>query len=166
MIYPLKFEFQIFLSKTISIRELYRSVFDLINRKKLGIMKIIALSLIAFFSMAFAFDKNVEENTRYILIEAPCKPEFNALPEFKEKVIITKVFKAEFETPFDMVNAEPQLIIDFEVALEKAYPNSRNQIKDILVYMLTTEKEAKELYKRKEKLFKTLETGVIKLKIK
>ena len=99
MIYPLKFEFQIFLSKTISIRELYRSVFDLINRKKLGIMKIIALSLIAFFSMAFAFDKNVEENTRYILIEAPCKPGFKTLPEFKEKVIILRSSKQNLKPP-------------------------------------------------------------------
>ena len=65
-----------------------------------------------------------------------------------------------------MVNAEPDLIVDFEVALEKAYPNSRNQIKDILVYMLNSEKEAKELYKRKIKHFKMLETGVIDLKIK
>lgn len=129
-------------------------------------MKIIALSLIAFFSMAFTFDKNVEENIRYILIEAQCEPGFKALPEFEEKVILTRIFKEEFENAFDLVNAEPQLIIDFEVALEKAYPNQRNNIKDILVYMLNTEKEAKELYKRKEKLFKTLETGVIMLKVK
>jgi len=109
--------------------------------------------------------KETEKNIRYILIEAPCKPGFNALPESKEKVVLTKIFKMEFETPFEMVNAEPQLIVDFEVALEKAYPNSRNQIKDILVYMLNTEKEAKELYNRKIKQFKTLGTGIIELKI-
>ena len=97
--------------------------------------------------------KETEKNIRYILIEAPCKPGFNALPESKEKVVLTKIFKMEFETPFEMVNAEPQLIVDFEVALEKAYPNSRNQIKDILVYMLNTEKEAKELYNRKIKQY-------------
>ena len=116
--------------------------------------------------IGFSDKKKENENTRYILIEAPCKPGFNALPEFKEKVIITKVFKAEFETPFDMVNAEPDLIVKFEVALEKAYPNSRNQINDIMVYMLNSEKEAKELYSRKKKHFKLLETGVINLKIK
>ena len=65
-----------------------------------------------------------------------------------------------------MVNAEPNLIVDFEVALEKAYPNQRNQVKDILVYMMTTEKEAKQLYSRKIKQFKTLKTGVIELKVK
>jgi len=32
--------------------------------------------------------------------------------------------------------------------------------------MLNTEKEARKLYKRKEKLFKTLETGLIELKVK
>ena len=129
-------------------------------------MKIFVISLFALISLGLSFDKNNEENTRYILIEAQCLPGFSALPEFKEKVILTKVFKEKFENSFELINAEPQLIIDFEVALEKAYPNQRNQIKDILVYMLNTEKEAKELYKRKEKLFKTLETGVIELKLK
>ena len=36
------------------------------------------------FTSQFA---NKDENTRYILIEAPCKPGFPALPEAKEKVI-------------------------------------------------------------------------------
>jgi hypothetical protein len=107
-----------------------------------------------------------EDNTRYILIEAPCKPDFAALPNYKEKVIITKIFKVTYEGTFELVNAEPELITDFEVALEEAYPNSRNQIKDILVYMINTEKEAKELYKRKLKQFEALKTGVIELKIK
>ena len=130
-------------------------------------MKILISVLFIFFNVVDISDKKTEEESvRYILIEAQCKPGFNALPEFTEKVIITKVFKAKFETPFDMVNAEPDLIVDFEVALEKAYPNSRNQIKDILVYMLNSEKEAIELYKRKIKHFKMLETGVIDLKIK
>jgi len=107
-----------------------------------------------------------EDNTRYILIEAPCKSDFAALPDYKEKVILTKVFKVTYDSPFELVNAEPELITDFEVALEKAYPNSRNQIKDILVYMITTEKEAKELYKRKLKQFEALKTGVIELRIR
>lgn len=129
-------------------------------------MKIVKAFLIIFLFASVAFGQNKkEENIRYILIEAPCKPGFNALPDYKEKVILTKVFKMEFETPFEMVNAEPQLIVDFEVALEKNYPNSRNQIRDILVYMLNTEKEAKELYSRKINQFKTLETGVIILKL-
>jgi len=129
-------------------------------------MKLLAFSLFLLFSFAFTSSKDNEENKRYILIEAQCKPGFDALLEFKEKVIITKIFKEEFENAFELVNAEPELIVDFEVALEKAYPNQRNQIRDILVYMLTTEKEAKELYKRKLKQFKTLETGVIELKVK
>jgi hypothetical protein len=108
---------------------------------------------------------NSEENTRYILIEAQCKPGFKALPKSKEKVILTKIFKKEFENAFEVVNAEPQLIIEFEVALQAAYPDQRNQVENILVYMLTSEKEAKELYKRKLKLFQTLEKGVIELKI-
>lgn len=107
-----------------------------------------------------------EKFIRYILIEAPCTPSFNALPNYQDKVIITKVFKAEFENAFALVNAESDLIVDFEVALEKAYPNSRNQIKDIMVYMLTTEKDAKELFNRKKKQFKTFGAGVIELKIK
>lgn len=129
-------------------------------------MKTFAISLFLLFSLAFTFDKNKDENIRYILIEAECEAGFNALPDFKEKVIITKVFKEEFENAFEIVNAEPELIVDFEVALEESYPNQRNQVKDILVYMLNTEKEAKELYKRKLKLFKTLEKGVIELKVK
>ena len=107
-----------------------------------------------------------EEIARYILIEAPCTPNFNALPKYQDKVIITKVFKAKFENAFELVNAESELVVDFEVALEKAYPNSRNQIKDIMVYMLNTEKDAKELFNRKKKQFKTLGTGIIELKIK
>jgi hypothetical protein len=129
-------------------------------------MKVLAISLIILFSPFLNIQATDDENTRYILIEAPCKPGFNALPNYKEKVIVTKIFKMEFEDAFELVNAEPELIIAFEVALEKAYPNSRNQIKDILVYMLITEKEAKELYARKQKQFKTLETGIIELKIK
>ena len=128
-------------------------------------MKILAVWILLFFSLAFTSIKDKEENTRFILIEAQCNPGFDALPEFKEKVVLTKVFKREFENAFEMVNAEPDLIVDFEVALEKAYPNSRNQVKDILVYMMNSEKEAKELYNRKLKQFKTLETGVIDLKI-
>ncbi|MCK5277445.1 MAG: hypothetical protein KAQ62_04630 [Cyclobacteriaceae bacterium] len=130
-------------------------------------MKLLISLFIVFLNITTVFDKKVEEeNVRYILIEAPCKANFNALPEYQDKVIITKVFKAEFENAFALVNAESELIVDFEVALENAYPNSRNQIKDILVYMLITEKEAKELYNRKMKQFKTLGTGVIELKIK
>ena len=72
----------------------------------------------------------------------------------------------QFENAFEIVNAEPELITSFEVALEKAFPSSRNHIKDILVYMITSEKEAKELYSRKIKQFKALKTGVIELKIK
>lgn len=128
-------------------------------------MKAIFLTLLLFVNHAIG--KNIEaENIRYILIEAQCKPGFNALPGHGNKVILTKVWKEEFENAFEMVNAEPKLITAFEVALEKAYPNQRNNIKDILVYMLNTEKEAKELYNRKLALFKTLETGVIDLKIK
>lgn len=107
-----------------------------------------------------------EDFSRYILIEAPCEANFNALPEYPNKVILTKVFKVDFENAFELVNAEKDLIVRFEVALEKAYPNSRNQVKDIMVYMLTNEKEAKELLNRKKKQFKTLDTGVIELKVK
>ena len=63
-------------------------------------------------------------------------------------------FRREFENAFELVNAEPELIVDFEVALDKAYPNSRNQVNDILVYMLNTKKEATELLNRKMKQFK------------
>ena len=127
-----------------------------------------AFIIILLFISGYTFTSNSDagENTRYILIEAPCKPGFPALPDAKQKVILTKVFKMSFENPFEIVNAEPELITDFEVALEKAYPNSRNQIKDILVYMIAEEKEAKELYKRKIEQFKTLKTEVIELKIK
>ena len=121
---------------------------------------------IILFLPAFSNPRDNEENTRYIIIEAPCKSGFQALPEYKEKVILTRVFKVSYENAFELVNAEPELISDFEAALEKAYPNSRNQVKDILVYMITTEKEAKALYKRKLEQFKTLKTGVIELKIK
>ncbi len=130
-------------------------------------MKILISLLIIFLNVNAVFDKKAKEETiRYILIEAPCKPGFNALPEYKDKVIITKVFKAKFENAVELVNAERNLIIDFEVALEKAYPNSRNKVKDIMIYMLNTEKEAKELFNRKKTRFKTLETGVIELKIR
>jgi hypothetical protein len=105
------------------------------------------------------------ENTRYIIIEAPCKTGFNALPDYQEKVILTKVFKMTFENSAELINAEPELISNFELALENAYPNSRNQVKDILVYMITTEKEAKALYKRKVEQFKILKTGIIDLKL-
>lgn len=114
----------------------------------------------------FTFQSDDGENTRYILIEAPCKPGFPAVPEANQKVLLTKVFKVSFENAFELVNAEPELITEFEVALEKAYPNSRNQVKDILVYMIVDEKEAKDLYKRKLEQFKTLKTEVIELKIK
>ncbi len=130
-------------------------------------MKIIVSLLIIFLNVNAVFDKKVKEETiRYILIEAPCTSNFNALPDYKDKVIITKVFKAKFENAVELVNAERNLTIDFEVALEKAYPNSRNQVKDIMIYMLSTEKEAKELFKRKKTQFKTLEIGVIELKIR
>jgi hypothetical protein len=105
-----------------------------------------------------------EKTVRYILIEAPCKPAFPAPPSGKNKVIITKVFKVQYESPFELVSAEPELISRFEVALEKAFPGSRNQIKDILVYMLVTEKEARELYNRKSKQFKLQEIAAIELK--
>lgn len=118
-----------------------------------------------FLFSAISIEKQ-EELTRYIIIEAPCKPNFPALSEYTEKVIITKVFLREFENAFEMVNAEQDLIEKFEVALEKSFPNSRNQIKDILVYMLNDQKEAKELLNRKKKLLKTLGTGIIELKIK
>jgi len=129
-------------------------------------MQILAYSLALFLSFGFSSQTKNSENVRYIIIEAECKPGFNALSDFKEKVIITKVWKEEFENAFEVVNAEPELIIDFEVALEKKYPNQLNQIEDILVYMLISEKEAKALYKRKLGLFKSLDKGVIELKIK
>jgi hypothetical protein len=130
-------------------------------------MKVVFVFFAVFINLSVCLgQKESESNTRYILIEAPCSSGFKALPEFTEKVILTQIFKAEFDTPFDMVNAEPSLISDFEVALEKKYPNSRNQVKDILVYMLNSEKEAKQLYNRKIKLFETTGTGVIELKIK
>jgi hypothetical protein len=130
-------------------------------------MKVLFFALIMFLMVGSSGFTGMEKGeTRYILIEAPCKPGFKAIPESKEKVILTKVFKMEFENSFELVNAEPELVTAFEVALEKAYPGSRNQVKDILVYMLTTEKDAKELYNRKIKQFKTLETGVIELKVK
>ena len=129
-------------------------------------MKLLLLILGLLYPTTDTLSTADEDNTRYILIEAPCKSGFAALPDYAEKVILTKVFKVTYDTPFELVNAEPDLITDFEVALEKAYPNSRNQIKDILVYMITTEKEARELYKRKLKQFKTLNTGVIELKVK
>ena len=129
-------------------------------------MRIVAYSLVLFLSLSFTSKNKNSENIRYIIIEAECKPGFNALPDSKEKVIITKVWKEEFENAFEVVNAEPELIIEFEVALEKAYPNQLNQIEDILVYMLISEKEAKALYKRKLGLFKSLDKGVIELKVK
>jgi len=128
-------------------------------------MKLIALSLVILCNLAFSSKINSDENTRYILIEANCKPGFKAGRGHSEKVILTKVFKKEFENAFEVVNAEPQLIIDFEVALQASYPDQRNQVEDILVYMLNSEKEAKELYSRKRKLFETLEKEVIDLKV-
>lgn len=109
--------------------------------------------------------KAQEKTERFILIEAPAKAGFPAAPQDKEKVIITRVFRVVYESSFDLVSAEPTLISRFEVALEKAYPGSRNQIKDILVYMLNTEKEAKELYNRKINYFKILDTPPVELKI-
>ena len=129
-------------------------------------MKVFVIILVFLSGHAFTLQSDDGENTRYILIEAPCKPGFPALPDAKEKVILTKVFKLTFENAFEIVNAEPELITDFEVAVEKAYPNSRNQIKDILVYMIADEKEAKDLYKRKIEQFNTLKTEVIEIKIK
>lgn len=129
-------------------------------------MKSILIILLLLGNVLFAQETDKEENTRYILIEAPCKPSFPTKGDYKENVILTKVFKMQFENAFEIVNAEPELITSFEVALEKAYPSARNHIKDILVYMITSEKEAKELYNRKIKQFKALETGVIELKIK
>jgi len=115
--------------------------------------------------MSITYTAQAQEKTvRYILIEAPCQPTFPAPPTGKEKVIITKVFKVQYDSPFDLVSAEPELISRFEVALQKAYPDSRNHVKDILVYMLVTEKEARELYNRKLKQFKLMETAVIELK--
>ena len=130
-------------------------------------MKLIPLLFIFFLHQFPAIENgSQEEFSRFILIEAPCEAGFNALPEYSNKVILTKVFKAEFENAFELVKAEQDLIVRFEVALEKAYPNSRNQVKDIMVYMLTNEKEAKELLNRKKKQFETLDTGVIELKVK
>lgn len=129
-------------------------------------MKIVALVLVLLANTLFAQETKKDENTRYILIEAPCKPGFKAKNDYKENVILTKIFKKEFENAFELVNAEPELISAFEVALEDAYPNSRNQVKDILVYMMNSEKDAKELYNRKLQQFKTLNTGVLELKIK
>ncbi|MCG8311155.1 MAG: hypothetical protein MI975_27455 [Cytophagales bacterium] len=128
-------------------------------------MKAIVFTILFFSGYAIDMDKK-GENVRYILIEAPCKSGFNALPENQEKVLITKVFKKEFENAFEVVNAEQELIKAFEVAVEKAYPNQLNNVKDILVYMLNSEEEAKQLYGRKIALFKTLKTGVIELKMK
>jgi hypothetical protein len=130
-------------------------------------MKLI-LSLFIIFSSQLlqASNPGQEEEVRYILIEAPCKKSFPALPNQEQKVILSNVFKVEFENPFAMVNAEPDLVVKFEVALDQAYPNSRNQIKDIMIYMLNTEKEAKELLKRKKNQLKTQDTGVIVLKLK
>ena len=107
-----------------------------------------------------------DENTRYILIEAPCKSSFAYGKSDQEKAILTKILKMEFESPFEMVNAEPDLISKFEVALEEQFPGSLNHIEDILVYMITTEKEAKELHNRKTKQFKTRQIEVVELKIK
>ena len=129
-------------------------------------MNIIKYLLVSLFLLGFAPQNKKSENIRFIIIEAECKPGFSALPDIKEKVIITKVWKEEFENAFAVVNAEPDLVTDFEVALEKDYPHQLNQIEDILVYMLNTEKEAKALYKRKLGLFKSLEKGVIELKVK
>lgn len=129
-------------------------------------MKAVIIILIFLGNTFFTQEAKKEENIRYILIEAPCKPGFKANNDYKENVILTKVFKMEFENAFEIVNAEPELISSFEVALEKAYPNSRNQIKDILVYMMNTEKDARELYNRKLKQFEALNTGVIELKLK
>ncbi len=130
-------------------------------------MKILISLFFVFACQLANASPSIEEvEVRYILIEAPCKNSFDALPNHEQKVILSNVFKVEFKNPFEVVNAEPDLLIKFEVALEKAYPNSRNQIKDIMIYMLNSEKEAKELLKRKKNLFKTLDTGVLILKLK
>ncbi len=126
-------------------------------------------SLFLLISLSLFSTKNVaqkDEITRYILIEAPCKPSFPSLAKYDEKVVITNVFMAKFENEFELVNAEKDLVAKFEIALEKSYPNSRNHIEDIMVYVLDEQKEAKELLNRKKKLFKTLGTGVIELKVK
>jgi hypothetical protein len=107
-----------------------------------------------------------QETDRYVLIEAPCKATFNANTNHDENVVLTPVFKVEFENAFEVLNAEPELIREFEVALEKAYPNSRNHIKDILLYMLTSEREAKALHARKRKQYEALNVGLLPLKIR
>jgi hypothetical protein len=126
-----------------------------------------ALTILFFLAATPSESQDIlqEEMVRYILIEAPCKPGFPGR-EGTEKVILTKVFERRFENPFELVNAEPELITDFEVILEEAYPDSRNQVKDILVYMISSEKEAKDLYHRKIKQFKMLDAVVIELKMK
>jgi hypothetical protein len=101
-----------------------------------------------------------------VLIEAPCKAGFDALPDYEKEVILSEVFKVEFENAFQVVNGEPHLIVDFEVALEKRFPNSRNQIKDILVYMLNSNKEAQDLHAKKIKQFEQANVGTITIKIR
>ena len=79
-------------------------------------MKTVFLIFLLLFNYQLADGE--DENIRYILIEAQCKPGFNALPGIVNKVILTKVWKEELENAFEMVNAEPELIKAFEVALE------------------------------------------------
>lgn len=144
--------------------ELYPDIFDYFYKTNTMIKSISRVLLFLLLgTSAMAQNKHL---SRYIIIEAPCLQTFPAQPGYAHKVILAGVFKKQFENEFEMVNAEPDIISDFEVALEKKYPGSRNQVKDILVYMLNTEKEAKNLYNRKIKHFKILDTAIIPLKIK
>ena len=128
-------------------------------------MKALLIILFLFTGQTFEDQSDNGASTRYIIIEAPCKQGFNALPDYQKKVILTKVCKVDFENSAELINAESKLTSDFEVALEKAFPNSRNQVKDIMVYLINSEKEAKELYNRKVEQFKILNTGIIDLKL-
>ena len=128
-------------------------------------MQSITIGILIFVSGLFLPLQN-SQHIRYVLIEASCKAGFDALPEYEKEVILSDVFKVEFENAFQVVNAEPDLIVDFEVALEQRFPNSRNQIKDILVYMLNSNKEAQDLYANKIKQFEKDNVGTIQLKIR
>lgn len=127
---------------------------------------ILSLFIVLTSQLVHAYNPAQEEEVRYILIEAPCNKSFPALKDEDQKVMLTNVFKQTFENAFEMVNAEPDLVVKFEVALEKVYPHSRNHVTDIMIYMLNTEKEAKELLKRKKNQLKTQNIGVIVLKMK
>ena len=128
-------------------------------------MALLWILLFSSFASWAPINRLAEKEVRYVIIEAECKSGFNALPEYSEKVLLTNVFKREYENAVEMVKAESALISEFEVALQASYPNQGNQVGEIMVYMLTTEKEAKDLHKRKTKLFKTLNKGVVELKL-